>query len=508
MIAKSDMTIPKFKTRWCVLVFQVVIVFVTVFFFRNSFQLGFFGDDFAHLASGSAESLGDFINFFATGKESFYRPLPTEVFYFVIKLLGSNPLVGHLISFITYFVGLQLLYFTVHEISGKRLVAGLTTLLYGLHFSHVFQLYWLATFQEVALFTFIIAAFYGYLKRSYLITVCFFALALLSKEQALLFPVFIFLYQFLIELLAKKSFKPSFTTYLGARFVSLIKKPVVLSMIIMSAVAFLAYSSSLDSVTSIAEYQITWSPKLIINNGLWYLLWALGLPSNMPLYLDSIFSLPNSQFYSLLADSQFAAYFYGLLLFLIFLVLSSLWFFYSSKNKIKFVLGLVVMIMMFYLFIVQSLLISHRWMVRLTIPLIFVSFSQALVLSWLLTKNNFSKYFGSVLIFLYLTFNYYGVLVHERFSLYFFENQIINKATDFVLANKSDIDSYGGVYFLDLESNPVSGLNDSKKLFNSFSDQKFLQIILDNPNLYSYYQFKHDSPRTPVYRVSSKDLIP
>src|SRR3989344_8152437 len=90
--------------------FFVFLFALTAFLFRNAFTTYFFNDDFFFLKIARINSFHQFINFFSPVRQYSYKPISTEVFYFLIHLFNDNIFVAHLLGFLIYFIGIYYLY--------------------------------------------------------------------------------------------------------------------------------------------------------------------------------------------------------------------------------------------------------------------------------------------------------------------------------------------------------------------------------------------------------------
>ncbi len=339
--------------------------------FRHAFSIPFFADDWSFLQLSQVESLGQWLAFFAPGKDYFYRPLSTEVFYWFLQLFPDPIMVGHLLVFVTFFKGLVLLMMIVRRLSGSVVFALLTTLIYATSFTHVFQLYWLATYQEVLMTTLLLGSFWVILSRRYRLALLLFGLALLSKETAIIFPLVVGLFW-----LIAPAYRPQRSQWW-----------VPAAMLGMAGLLLgLSQSGVAANAQQQVEYQIQLAPGLMVNNLLWYLLWSLGLPQHLPDYLTSLFAPPIAAYQRFLDDPDYlrslqlmAAYW------LVTLISVGVLARYLIPHKRKYLCRMippwVVMALgTFGFFLLPFLPIVHRWMVRLTVPQIGIAILQAGIL--------------------------------------------------------------------------------------------------------------------------------
>lgn len=379
--------------------FFSLLFLLVLFLFKNAFSIHFFQDDFFFLKISNAKSLSDFVNFFSPIKTYTYRPLATEVFYFFLISIGKNIFIGHLFVFIVFFVGIYYLKKTIMLLTDNNLLSKLTVFLYAISFIHVFQLFWFATFQEIMVLTCLTLSFYCYQKNKILLNLLFFLAALLSKETAILFIVFLIAFEFIFK---KNTF---------------IKKlPSLLINVFIAAIFLLLYKYSLGYVTSLDNYKFQFNnPRLILNNSMWYLLWSLGLPNFMPVVFRSFPFKPLPDFWKAFASSEFVKYFYGLIAYyLIFFIFLIIFVIKNNHKIIKILKVCLYSITGFFIFLGPMLFFSHKWMIRLTLPLIFIILLQAYALFLFLSSNKkLFKFFAYLIISSFIFWNFFGIKVHE-----------------------------------------------------------------------------------------------
>ncbi|NTU74463.1 hypothetical protein HGB07_10155, partial [Candidatus Roizmanbacteria bacterium] len=262
---------------------------IILFLFQQAFSIHFFQDDYFFLQISNIHSFQGFLNFFSPIRDYSYKPLPTEVFYFFIQHTGNNMIVAHAVVFFTYFIGLIFLYKSLLTVTKNEVLSRTATFLYAVSFVHVFQLYWLATYQEILMFTFLSAAFYFYVKRALLPSIILFILSLFCKETAILFSLFLVFYEVFLH--KKREIKK------------------LIPYLIISMLFYLIYRYSLQFVTNNDNYKIELSNiRLMINNTLWYSLWSIGFPNFMSDYFRSIFSAPIPEFWKVINNPTILIY--------------------------------------------------------------------------------------------------------------------------------------------------------------------------------------------------------
>lgn len=446
---------------------------LTLLLFRKAYKVDFIFDDFFFLKIGKAESVGEFFNFFSPLKDYFYRPIPTELYYFFINITGQNLFLAHSVVFLVYFLGLFFLYKVTVILSKNNVLAYLLTFLYAIHFTHIFQLYQLATFIEICLFTFLVTSFYFFLQKKYFISLLFFIFALMSKETAVLFPLALFVYEFLQH----RSFH--YRSY----------KHLLYYFVIAAAFAVL-FQSGTAKVSEIDTYKIHLSPRLILNNIEWYFLWSLGVPNFVPNYIKSILFNPLPEFWNLFNESYVKVYFYIFLTYVLLLGATILVIFLESSKKKALFFGCCVLFFFFLLFISPTLPIIHRWMVRLTVPLIFIISIQAYVIYLAYQGTWIRKIIAITLLCLYITMQYIGVQLHESSSLLFLNSGFVTNTRAYLAKHTEKLKTAPSIYFVDTPRGLFGGSKDLKHVFH---DQNFLYSVAPGYTrrvFYGYEPFK------------------
>jgi hypothetical protein len=377
-------------------------------------------------------------------------------------------------------VGIFYLYKIIVFLTKNTHLAKLTVFLYGISFIHVFQLYWFATYQEIALFCFLSISFFHFLKKKYILSILFFILASLCKETAALYAPFLIVFTFFND-----KGKVKIKNYY----------PLII-YIVLTVIFYSLYKTGLDDVTSLDNYKITWNIRLLFSNTMWYGLWGIGFPNFMSDYFTSIFSKPLPAFWDILKIADVRTYFYQLLIYWVVFIGSFITYLVSVKKQYKkYLIIFIFSLLGFLIFLGPILFFPHKWMIRLTVPLIFISFFQAYFFLDLFQKKLFAKVLATILIVLYFSWNFYGIKTHESSSLYIMENDIYVKADTYFTAHKDQIEKKKYLYFKDNSENKNDIFNNSQKLQLSFHDQSFIDHFFPGYNIKAVYGF--DSPKIP-----------
>lgn len=131
-----------------------------------------------------------------------YRPVFVITLRINHAMAGFKPSVFHGTNLLLHVLCVWALYFLIRRIAGDRAGAFLSALLFAVHPSHVEAVTWLVGRAELLACLFCLLAAWAHLKASEragwrLAEALFFALALLSKENALVFPAALWLLEHL-----------------------------------------------------------------------------------------------------------------------------------------------------------------------------------------------------------------------------------------------------------------------------------------------------------------------
>lgn len=465
---------------------------VILFLFKNAFSINFFADDYFFLKISRITSISDFFDFFSLIREHSYRPIGSEVYYSLIHLFGDSIIMGHAITFTVFFVGLYYFHRVIFKTSGNKTIANIITFLYGINFIHVFQLYYFGTFQEVAMFSFLAVSLSLFLDSRYTKAALFFILALLSKETAILYIFFLPLLLFFFH---RKKFAKH-------------KKGLV-GFIVVAGIFTLLYQYSLSFVTQLDNYKLHLNPKLFVNNLMWYMLWSLGLPNYMPDYMTSIFSPPIKEFWKVFVNyPETKIYFSLLFTYLGSFILILLTYVIRQKKQSGKIFRLAgFCLMSFVLFIGPIGFFLHKWMIRLTLPLVFISLFQGYFLYLLFKSGSLFKKAFYILITLYFFLNVYGIKIHESSSTFFLESRISDHLKSAIEENRPTIESKKNIYFRDVKVKNFNPWGQSKHLKTTLSDQNFLDLYFPGKNLKAVYGFEESKIPRDTFVIRSLDLL-
>ncbi|MCX6730961.1 MAG: hypothetical protein NTZ55_03875 [Candidatus Roizmanbacteria bacterium] len=145
-------------------------------------------------------------------------------------------------------------------------------------------------------------------------------------------------------------------------------------------------------------------------------------------------------------------------------------------------------------------------MVRLTIPLIFISIIEGFILA-LLWKRKAIRPFVIFLVCLYLVWNYCGIKQHEVISTYSLESSITKKAIK-IFDDKSRFENCKVIYIKDPKNTKLSSWDGSQKIALTFSGESFLSYYFPlKKELEVAYEYKSKIPPEGSCTVNVSELI-
>ncbi len=256
------------------------IYLVAFILFFPSLKNFYTNDDFFHLRISQINSVKEFFNFFNLVKSpegwGLYRPLTTQVFYFLtIKFFNLNPVPLHIISFLTFFAIIFLVAEFARIVTKNKDVALLSAFLYATSATHFGHLYFLGAYQELGMTLFFLLSVISFIKfekrDSYehlIFSVLFFVFALMSKETAVILP-FILILIHLFFLFSKEKVK-NFKQFM----ISIAPFLILLSIYLFMRFKYYGFAQG-DS------YLWDFSIKKTLNSLVWYKIWSLNVPETL-----------------------------------------------------------------------------------------------------------------------------------------------------------------------------------------------------------------------------------
>lgn len=438
--------------------------------------LNFFSaDDWFHLRLAQIGDISEFLNFFsfsATSQSaSFYRPLSTQVFFFIFhSLFGLN-------AFFYYLFGLLLFVLILFQLKNLVLVlfpkiSPITTIvIYGFSVTNFTRLYFLSAYQELFLSLFALLALNAHLRSQGKQTLLFFVLALSSKETAVVIPGLILLIDLYQGKLKLSKYLPTFlltTIYLYLR---------------------LFHFGLAEGDTYIWDF----SPKMALNTLMWYTLWSFGAPELLVDYIGGGLK-PIPRFYT---DYPFFSYF--ILFFLSVLLVSFAFHIFRSlkKNLRQYLFtGLFFVIPLLPVLFLPH----HKFTLELGLPLVGFSLLFALVTNS--TKGKWGTLLLGLFLILNLSMNYLTYTRHYSVN----RSRLSRRLYDYLTTQYPQYPS-DPLYFTDPEN--AGRFEDyAKQLSLATSRADMFKVIYNDPNLIVYFDGVNQPPQDqPVIKIKAQDFF-
>jgi hypothetical protein len=437
-----------------------LIILISILLYLPSLNNYFSGDDWFHFEISQVQTLPQFLNFFSfhntLQSAAFYRPLPTQVFFFVFQsLFGLNPLPYHLFTLLIFGISLYLVFLFVKTISNDQRVSLLTTFFYGISVTNFTRLYFLSAFQEISLVVFCLLSLLFYLRhpRPFYsgLSITFFIFALLSKETAVILPIILII----VSLFKKHSTKKTLPYFL-----------ILIPYLFLRLVIF--QSPGGDS------YFWNPSPLKAINTLFWYLLWSIGAPEILVDYVTNGLRIIPRFF----TDFNFWAYitlsFLGLSITAILLLL-----FRNLKSLNRYYL---FSLLFFIISLLPVLFLpSHKFTLELTLPLIGSCLFLALLTS---KRSTLSLLTIILLISLNLSMNLFTYQRHYSVN----RSKTAHKISDYFITKYPTYPNHN--YFEFVNDTPDFGQDwgSSKQISHITSGSNMFRVLYHDQSIKIYFE--------------------
>lgn len=411
----------------------------------------FSADDWFHLRITQVDALKQFFNFFSFTQNpqtaSFYRPLSTQVFFFIFQSFFG------LTAWPYYLFGLVLFGYTLYLVK-KLSGSSLAVLIYGISVSNFTRLYFISAFQELFMVVFSLLTLINFKKKPGL-SLLFFILALLSKETAIILPV-------LILLLNHKSIKASPNSLLFAFYI----------LLSLSYLYFRLFHFGLaDGVSYVWNFSLTKAANTLM----WYILWSFGAPELLVDYVGSGFKLIPRFF----IDYQ---YWWTFIVFPLVIIITSLVFIFF-KNVKKVGSRFWVFSAFFLVSILPFLFLpSHKFTLELGLPLVGFAIAFSVLLKSV--KPHLFLFTFTIFLIYNLSMNYLTYTRHYSVS----RSKISHNVYIFFKQNYPKPPSYEYFEFINDTNDNGEIWGQSKQISQSLSGSDFFKVFYHQPRYIVYYQ--------------------
>lgn len=454
------------------------LIIVTVLIYSPALFNFFSGDDWFHLRISNITSLSQFFNFFSFShtlqSAAFYRPLPTQVFFFIFqRLFGLTAWPYYLFVLISFGYSLYLVYKFAYSQFSDRNKSLLSTFIYGVSVSNFTRVYFLSAFQEVALVIFSLLCLLSFPKNK-IKSIIFFVLALLSKETAVVILPLLLMFNW-----------PT------------IKKGIVSFLPFLLILGFyLFFRLGLFGFVTGDSYTWNFSPTKALNTLMWYVLWCFGAPELLIDYIGKGFR-PISRLYT---DHP---YWWQAIFILLFGTLASVVILLMKKIK-KIDTKLLKFITLFFISLLPVIFLpQHKFALELGLPL--VGFSLAI--AWIIS--------GKRTVLTYIFLGFYIVFNLSMNYLTYTRHYSVNRsktAKEIVTYFSENYPQYpSGNYFEFINDTNDYGTDwgSSKQISNTTSGSELFRVLYQDNDINVYFQdFKKDRPSgREIIEISTKQFF-
>lgn len=455
----------KNKLLWEIIIFSLVI-------FSPGLVNFFASDDWYHLDVSRINNAKEFLNFFSLShtpqSTPFYRPISTQLFFFIFQnLFGLNSLPFHLFIFALFAFNLYLINKLALIVFKNKYQSLITVFIYAFSATNFVRLYFISVVQEVMMLNFLLLAFLSYLKISKFskfLAFIFFILAILSKETAVVFPLILITFD-----LIKKRFNIS---------------RLIPYFLIIIPYLFIRYFGLGEGVVS--SYVFDFSVRKILNTFSWYFLWSLGVPELLVDYTSRGFRiLP--RFYT-----DFPYWSKIILPFILLAIIS--FFILLAKNIKSLSRNTILALAIFIIGLLPVIFLPmHKFTLQLTLPM--VGFSL-MIGSLFKSKISLGAFLGAFVILNLLT-NLLTYQTHYSVS----RGKISQRVFEYFKSHYPKVD--GSAYFEFINDTPDFGKEwgGSKQIAQATSNSDLFKVLYKNHNLKVYFEDDKGDKRPEAKKI-------
>jgi hypothetical protein len=466
-----------------------LIGLLTILLFFRSLTSFYTHDDFFLLKISNAKSFSDFIGFFNLIQSpeglGMYRPLAMQSFYLLARLFDLNPLPLHIISFLTLFGIIYLVYLITTKLTNNVPLSLFTAFLYAVSSSHFSHLYFLGVYQELAVALFILLSVYFFAKyldgglKEYVLSFLFFILALLSKETAVITPVL-----FVLVCLYRK--------VLGSKQ-NWDKLPKAVLPMIFLLGGYLYLRFNYYGFPQGDSYVIDISPR-ILNTLFWYGMWSFNMPEMLVDFIGPGFDINIAP---LLTWKTYILI--SLISFVLIVILAGISKLIILKRDKKLIQHVLFGILWFVITLTPVVIYPwHKFSYYLTLPLFGVVFVLASVC--ILSKN---KIITSLVVFFWIIGSVSNLILLQKTHWIIRGSQISENVYQYF----SELDIKGKrIVFYDTLEDANSPWIPSQTIKDTLSDDDFFLVFF--PEVKSVdYQIGADNLEDFDIKIRAVDMI-
>jgi len=462
-------------------------------------------DDFFHMKISQVNSIKDFLAFFnifkAPADWGFYRPLTTQVFYFLNwKVFNASHIWMNVMAFLMFGVVMVLVYQLVKRLVDTRM-ALLTTWLYVTSATHFTHLYFVAD-QELGHAMFFLGSvilFIDYLlqnkkKKLWLAWLCFIG-ALMSRETAIMLPVALVI----VAIWIKKRQKV---------IVPLKKVLWALSGFGLTLAGYIYAHVFHYGLVKGDSYIWVFSAKTTLNSLAWYGLWSLNLPQLLVDYIGPGFKInPNlMQFYG--KEITLIVSLFGLLMVLLAMAMVLG---YKTIRKRFLELGLTAL--WFACLLLPVLFLPwHKFTIFLTLPIIGVTMALGIVIVGAKERlekmrKNLGKVFMVMVVLVYVCLSAATVDLTRKTHWAVSGAKVSRRVYEYFLNNYLELDETMKVYFFDRPEDDELPWKPSNELKVILSGNNFFSVFFDDKIRAYYVESEELVPDSEVVKLPARQFL-
>lgn len=375
----------------------IIFIFILLLLFENLLFSYFSQDDFFHLRAIMDKNFDDIPSFFLSLQKeyAFYRPLSRETFNLLMyKSFGLNPLPFHLVNLLLIVINMMIIFLLVKRFTKNLINSYLAVFLYSVNSIHSIEIYYLASVQTLTATLFLLLSILCYVLsfgfKSYLLSLCFFILGLLSHEISVVLIGIIFFLEVIV-----RNMHPW-----NRKFVKRFLPFAVIGLF------YLASTSLFNRLPEQPVYQPALSIKSILNTLSWYTIWVVGMPEFVVDFIGPKLTVnPNLM-------KWYGSFFKVVLPLFILWGLTVSYFVFIFRNKIL-QSKILWFILVSYLISLSPFLLfpQHKSSYYLTLASVWFSILLALLLSWAFEKQKRIKILGLMTLIAFI------VISHQTINL-------------------------------------------------------------------------------------------
>ena len=483
--------------------YLLVIFLISFILYFPSLSTFYTNDDFFLLKISHANSFEQFLNFFSLTKGpdglGMYRPLTTQVFYFLAwKVFNLNSLGLHAISFGVFFTVIYLVYLLTTQLfvnlnfKSLNQAVLMSTFLYATSATHFGHLYYLAAFQELGLTLFFLLSILVFIKFvttphiKYLIwSILFFLLSLMSKETAVVLP--------LVLMLVYAFFKFSIGKIISPKHFLLSLVPYYFLLAIYFYMRFKHYGFATGD-----SYIWDFSIERTVNTLGWYGLWSFNLPEMLVDFVGpGVKFNPNLFKFWLKEIIPIIILFVAEGVSILYLILKS-----KFLNR-KFVSLILFCIAWFITTLIPVLFLPlHKFTFYLTLPLIGLVF----IISYLIT-NHKSLILNLSFCAIWLALSIATLSLTGQTHWITRGSQTALNVNNYFTKNYETLKNFKVVVFSDTDEDKNLPWSPSEIVKVVLSDQNYFNVFWDDKLEAYYYNSGVKGRNNSVFNIKSRQFL-